>query len=309
LCAGCSIYDPSLLDGLSSGGSAGRAGSGGAGAAGEGGSSGDGNAGTSAGISGAGGASGGGIGSDASNDRDSSSGKGGGIGVDVTNDGDGRGGAGGADGSGGTSSDDSGSDGASGDGGASGTSGAAGSGGTGIDAGGDADGSATDVAGGTDGGDGGDGRTTCASYPVSGKPSWVVTASHTSLGNSQESDPLYNPPSHAHDGILAERWSTGKPQSGNEWLQVDFGRSVAISQATLQLGSSTSDHPRGYAVRVSETPLDFAAPILVSGAGQASVDIVILFGVPVVGRYLLIAQTGSATSWWSVAEVNAACTD
>jgi hypothetical protein len=267
---------------------------------------------------------GGGIGIDASDDRDGASGKGGGMGADATSEGRGQGGASGAGGASGTSgvagtggttdagNYDGGSDGASADsgtGGASGRGGAAGTGGSEIDAGPDASDSAMDGAGGTDGGGRGDAPTTCASYPLSAKADWVVTASHSSLGNSQESDPLYNPPSHAHDGILGERWSTGKPQSGNEWLQIDFGRSVAIAQVTLQLGGSTSDYPRGYAVRVSEMPLDFAAPILVSGAGQASVDTAIALGVPVVGRYLLIAQTGSATSWWSVAEANVACND
>ena len=260
-----------------------------------------------------GGASGGGIGADAGDDRDGTSGKGGGVAMDAGGDGmggtggaAGRGGAsgsGGAGGTGGASVDDGGNDGASG-------TGASEAGGADIDAAADADGEdATDGAGGTDGGDGGDGRTTCASYPLSAKSTWVVTASHSSLGNSQESDPLYNPPSHAHDGNIGERWSTGKPQTGNEWLQIDFGRSVAIAQVTLQLGTSSADYPRGYTARVSEMPLDFAAPILSSGAGQSSADTVITLGVPAIGRYLVISQTGSASSWWSVAEANVACAD
>jgi hypothetical protein len=138
----------------------------------------------------------------------------------------------------------------------------------------------------------------------------MMTASHSSLGNSQESDPLYNPPSHANDGSISERWSTGKPQAGNEWLAIDFGVRVAIGQVTLQLGTSSTDHPRGYAIRVSDMPLDIAAPVLVSGAGQPSVDAAIVLVAPTIGRYLLISQTGAASSsWWSVAEVNVACAD
>jgi hypothetical protein len=253
-----------------------------------------GRAGASAGTSGASGA-----GVDAGADRDGSSGSGGGVADGAARDSDARGGA-------------RGTDGASGKGGSSGidfadtdavdADGTGGTGGAGgIDATADADGA--------DGPDGSDGAAVCAQYPLSAKATWIATASHSSLGNSQESDPLYNPPSHAHDGVIAERWSTGKPQSGNEWLQIDFGRSVAITQVTLQLGTNSSDYPRGYAARVSEMPLDFAAPVLVTGVGQPSVDSVMVLAPPAVGRYLLIAQTGSASSWWSVAVASVACSD
>ena len=308
-----------LRDSSSGGGAGGSADPAGGGA---------GTAGTSAGLSGTGGATGGALGSDAGGDRDGSSGKGGGLADGAASDGDGRGGA---SGTGGTDAGDAsradngagGSGGASGTGGAGGsagsgtpdgaggTAGAAGSGGAGgIDAGTGTDGSGpTDGAGGGGGADASDGPTACASLPLPAKATWIVTASHTSLGNSQESDPLYNPPSHAIDGNLNERWSTGKPQAGDEWLQIDFGQRVAIGQVTLQLGTSSTDYARGYAARVSDVPLDFAAPVLVSGAGQASVDTVIAFGPVAIGRYLLISQTGSATSWWSVAEANVACSD
>jgi hypothetical protein len=259
------------------------------------------------------GASGAGV--DAGADRDGSSGKGGGVAGDAARDGDARGGA---SGTGGAGAMDGGTDGAPGTDGASGRGGSSGIDVADTDAA-DADGTggtggaggidATTDADGADGPDGSDSAAVCAQYPLSAKATWIATASHSSLGNSQESDPLYNPPSHAHDGVIAERWSTGKPQSGNEWLQIDFGQSVAITQVTLQLGTNSSDYPRGYAARVSEMPLDFAAPVLVTGVGQPSVDSVMVLAPPAVGRYLLIAQTGSASSWWSVAEASVACSD
>ena len=292
-----------------SGGRDSAAGDGGSG--GEGGNARGGNGGTSGGLTDAAGASGAAI-AEASADRDASSGAGGRIGGDATSDGrDGASGTGGTSTGDGSSGDTIDTDGASDDvghggGGAGGGGGASGSGGAG---GMDAAIDSADGADGNDGEHGSDAPPTCGSHPLPPKTAWVVTASHTSLGNSQESDPLYNPTSHAHDGNVSERWSTGKPQAGNEWLQVDFGRRVAMRQVTLQIGTSSSDHPRGYAARVSETPLDFASPVLVSGAGQPSVDTVIVFDPGVVGRYLSISQTGSASSWWSVAEVNVACSD
>jgi len=288
-----------------SGGRDSAAGDGGSG--GEGGNARGGNGGTSGGLTDAAGASGAAI-AEASADRDASSGAGGRIGGDATSDGrDGASGTGGTSTGDGSSGDTIDTDGASDDvghgGGGGGASGSGGAGGM------DAAIDSADGADGNDGEHGSDAPPTCGSHPLPPKTAWVVTASHTSLGNSQESDPLYNPTSHAHDGNVSERWSTGKPQAGNEWLQVDFGRRVAMRQVTLQIGTSSSDHPRGYAARVSETPLDFASPVLVSGAGQPSVDTVIVFDPGVVGRYLSISQTGSASSWWSVAEVNVACSD
>jgi hypothetical protein len=87
---------------------------------------------------------------------------------------------------------------------------------------------------------------------------------------------------------------------------------VTLSQVTLQLGTNPNDWPRAYAIRVSN--LDavsnvaaFSAPVLASGAGAMSTDVVVSLADPVNGRYLLVRQTGvveaPAMSWWTIAEV------
>jgi F5/8 type C domain-containing protein len=114
-----------------------------------------------------------------------------------------------------------------------------------------------------------DSGTPCSTNPLSLKTTWIASSSQSSLGNSTEADPLYNPPSHAIDGNINERWSTGNAQAGNEWLQIDFGRTVAIDRVTLQLGVDTGDYPRGYTARFSSTPLNFTAPVLVFGCRSA----------------------------------------
>lgn len=202
--------------------------------------------------------------------------------------------------------------------GGSGASGSAGTGGlasggaagaSGADGGVISDGSAADHAGDGHVSDGNDGNVglPCASNPLSPRTMWTASASQSSLGNGTEGDTAYNPPSHAIDGNVAERWSTGKPQAGDEWLQINFGRTVAIDRITLQ--PDAMDFPRGYAVRVSSTSMNFAAPVLASGAGQAAGNTVINLTTPAVGRYLLISQTGTNTLWWSVAELTVGCTD
>lgn len=84
----------------------------------------------------------------------------------------------------------------------------------------------------------------CADHPFSVKTSWLATASH------QSTTPR-NLPSALVDGTNA-RWSSGKAQSGDEWIQIDFGSTVSLRSINLQQGSDTNDYPRSYAVIISE---------------------------------------------------------
>jgi hypothetical protein len=204
----------------------------------------------------------------------------------------GGGGAAGAAGGGGM--DGGGMGGGGGAGGASGKGGAGGAGGTGGKASGGSGGG---------GGTGGQGSVTCAMRPIPAKSSWKLSASHSPTNGG---DPVTN----AHDGNTATRWTTGKDQSGNEWLQIDFGVEVRLSEVTLMLGTSVDDHPRGYTVRVSNTSNNTAAPVLLTGAGMANTDTVLTLPAGTRGRYVLINQTGAVTAlWWSVAEIQAECAD
>jgi hypothetical protein len=163
----------------------------------------------------------------------------------------------------------------------------------------------TEVAGG-DGGTGGDGNASlpCAAAPIPLKGSWHASASHSSLGLG-EAD---NKPEYVMD-LTSKQWSTGKAQSGDEWLQVDFGVSAQVRELTLTLNSDDAeDYPRIYQVKLSDTPLDFNARIRASGAGSLGQALVVTFAEPVKGRYLLVQQKGRDTSaWWSVSELTAKC--
>jgi hypothetical protein len=130
-----------------------------------------------------------------------------------------------------------------------------------------------------------------------------VTASHS---RPNALDPVTN----TKDGITTNRWSSGKDQSGNEWLQIDFGVAVRLSKVTLVLGANPDDYPREYAARLSASSQNTAAPVLVSGMGAAASDTVLNLPAGSRGRYLLISQGGMAEAlWWSVAEVQAECAD
>lgn len=137
----------------------------------------------------------------------------------------------------------------------------------------------------------------CTDHPLSAGATWLPSASASSIND---------PPAHMVDGNLNARWSTGKEQAGDEWIQIDFGMTVALSSVTLAAGADTNDFPRAYALRVSATALDFAAPILASGGGKVGDNTITLAKVAT-GRYLTIKQTATSLSWWSISELTVTC--
>ncbi|THF82736.1 discoidin domain-containing protein [Cohnella fermenti] len=126
--------------------------------------------------------------------------------------------------------------------------------------------------------------------PVS-RSGWTATASSTESGGSA---------SGALDGNAATRWSSGAAQANGQYYQVDMGSSRTFNRLSLDLGTSTSDYPRGYQIQVSNDASTWTA--VASGSGT-SAGLVVDFPVQV-ARYLKIVQTGTAASWWSIAELN-----
>lgn len=152
-----------------------------------------------------------------------------------------------------------------------------------------------------DGGAGAPARPTCDDHPIPPRSNWKIAASSEDLQNGGLAPK-------AIDGTTA-RWSTGKPQSGDEWLQLDFGRAVALRRVNLQQGANENDYPREYAVHVSNIDKDLAGARVSMGAGIPAVSTPILLPQVEIGRYLLIQQLGGAVSWWSVVELEVSCTD
>ena len=155
------------------------------------------------------------------------------------------------------------------------------------------------------GGAGGEVAVTCEDAPIPLKGSWKASASHSSLAAGAE---FYNPPEYLMD-LSTKRWSTGKPQAGNEWLQIDFGASAAIRELSFTLNpDDADDYPRIYQIMISDTPLDFNGTIRASGAGAVGQTLIVTLAEPVTGRYLLVQQKGKAAeNWWSVSELSVVC--
>jgi hypothetical protein len=75
-----------------------------------------------------------------------------------------------------------------------------------------------------------------------------------------------------------------------------------FNEITLDAAASTGDYPRGYSVYVSNDGSTWGNPV-VSGAGTSTL-VTITLPTSHTAQYIKIAQTGSASSWWSIAELN-----
>jgi hypothetical protein len=295
------IHDPSTLGG--SAGSGGESSGGGTGGSVSGGSSstGGGGSGGEGGSSLTGGQPGGGTGGAAAGGTGGSGGGGsGGTGFIV-----GGGGNGGSGGTGGSAAGGGGTGGKAtgGTGGTAGTGGAGGTAGTG--------GKATGGTGGTagTGGTGGAPNGTCAGSPLGPKTEWTATAppGREALTCDDPTDPYCGPAVRAVDGITDNRFTTGKARLATDWLQIDFGKEVAVKQVILRTASGNNDYTRDYEIRMSNDAATIAdTPIIVMGTGVITTT-TIDFPTVKTGRYLRINQTTAAANWWSVAEVDVSC--
>jgi hypothetical protein len=120
---------------------------------------------------------------------------------------------------------------------------------------------------------------------------WVASASSTESGGS---------PAKAIDGNIATRWSTGATQTSGQWFEIDMGLTNTFYGLVLDAGSSSSDYPRGYQVRVSNDGNNWGNPVA-SGVGTSAVTMIV-FSTQMT-RFVRVTQTGSVSGlWWSIHE-------
>jgi beta-glucosidase len=120
---------------------------------------------------------------------------------------------------------------------------------------------------------------------------WTTTASPTSTSDV---------PARMLDGNAATRWSSGVPMANGNTVTLDLGAARTFSKVVMDSGSSTADYARGYTIAVSTDGSTWKS--VGSGTGTSAL-ISASIGAQT-ARYVRITQTGSATSWWSIAELN-----
>lgn len=209
-------------------------------------------------------------------------------------------GGGGAGGTGGSASGGSGGSGGAGgkaSGGSGGSGGATGGGGSG--------GKATGGSGGTGGAPAG----TCAANPIGVKTEWSATAMPPSDAPcaANPTDPYCGPAERAIDGVTTNRYSTTVDATGADWLQIDFGKIVAINRVVLTTATGNMDYTHDYEIRIADTAADVAAaPVFMMGTGMINTT-TITFPSIKTGRVMRITQKTVMDHWWSVAEVDVSC--
>jgi hypothetical protein len=123
---------------------------------------------------------------------------------------------------------------------------------------------------------------------------WLVTASAPNARRAIDGDP-------------STRWTTGAPQvSTGQFFTIDMQSFQTFQELTLDATANNGDFPRGYQVSVSDDGSNWGTPIAVGvGAGP----LVKIDFEPLTARYIQILQTGSASNWWSIQELNVWTTD
>ena len=111
-----------------------------------------------------------------------------------------------------------------------------------------------------------------------------------------------DPPANMLDGAIATRWSTGTAQANNGKSMAalsDMQANRTFNEVVLD-ANGTSDYPHGYTLSISTDGTNFTN--VTSGASTTPLT-TITFGTQT-ARYIKVLQTGAATSWWSVHELN-----
>ncbi|MFF2092731.1 discoidin domain-containing protein [Paenibacillus sp. NPDC058174] len=103
------------------------------------------------------------------------------------------------------------------------------------------------------------------------------------------------------DGNMATRWSTGAAMAPGQTLIVDMAAVRNFNKIVMDSTGSDNDYARGYEVYVSNDGMNWSG-VIASGNGSGPVVTAQFAGQS--ARYLKLVQTGTATSWWSIRELN-----
>jgi glucosylceramidase len=118
-------------------------------------------------------------------------------------------------------------------------------------------------------------------------------------GASATAVPTGETPQGAVDDDASTRWSTDAAQTPGQQLQVDLGDRETFRRVVLDTGASTGDFPRSWTLQVSNDASGWRTLAGGTGTGQLTT-----IDVPRThARYLRVVSTGSADSWWSVADL------
>ncbi|MBB3114499.1 O-glycosyl hydrolase [Paenibacillus phyllosphaerae] len=140
---------------------------------------------------------------------------------------------------------------------------------------------------------------TVATYkwtPVTGdalsKSGWSASASHTSGSYTA---------TQAIDGNTDTVWTSGANEAAGQSFTLNLGAAQTFDQVSLNLGSLSSDAPVSYQLHVSDDGTNWGSPVA-SGTGTNHMTNIAFASQT--RSYIRITLTGSASHWWSIADLS-----
>ncbi|MFB9274938.1 discoidin domain-containing protein [Cohnella cellulosilytica] len=103
------------------------------------------------------------------------------------------------------------------------------------------------------------------------------------------------------DGSMATRWSTGTAMTPGQELVIDMAAARSFNKIVMDSTGSNDDYARGYEVYVSNDGVNWSGAV---ASGSGSGPVVTAQFADQNARYFKIVQTGTASNWWSIREIN-----
>ncbi|GAB6931033.1 hypothetical protein JCM10914A_50160 [Paenibacillus sp. JCM 10914] len=120
---------------------------------------------------------------------------------------------------------------------------------------------------------------------------WTATSSPASA----------DAPAQMLDGNLSTRWSSGTAMVPGQYVIIDMNAAKSFNRIVMDSTGSNNDYARGYEVYVSQDGANWGNAIT---SGNGSGPVVTANVGNQHARYIKIVQTGTASSWWSISELN-----
>ncbi|WP_211269034.1 glycoside hydrolase family 30 beta sandwich domain-containing protein [Saccharothrix syringae] len=101
------------------------------------------------------------------------------------------------------------------------------------------------------------------------------------------------------DDDASTRWSSGRAQAAGQYVQLDLGSREHFRRVAVDSGGNLGDYARGWELSASDDGRSWRTLATGTGVGQLTEIDVRRTGA----RHLRITSTGTAGSWWSIADV------
>jgi len=108
-------------------------------------------------------------------------------------------------------------------------------------------------------------------------------------------------PANLLDGVMTTRWSTGAAMTNGQYLVVDMQAAQSFRRIVMDSTNAAGDYARGYQVYILSDGTNWGSAV---ATGTGSTPVITVDFATQSARYIKVVQTGSASSWWSINELN-----